>query len=92
MAAKASFFRFGKFAIKDGSQIRFWEDTWLGHTSLRDQYPALYNIVRYNEATLASVMQSSPLNVTFRRDLLGTRLATWNTLVGRISLESTSEW
>ena len=85
MAAKASFFRFGKFAIKDGSQIRFWEDIWLGHTSLSGQYPALYNIVRYKEVTLASVMQTLPPNMTFRRDLLGTRLATWNTLLGRLA-------
>jgi hypothetical protein len=45
MAAKPNFFRFGHFSIKDGSQIRFWEDKWLGNTSLREQYPVLYNIV-----------------------------------------------
>ena len=85
MSAKESFFRFGKFAIKDGSQIRFWEDIWLGHTTLMDQYPALYNIVRHREGTLASVMQSSPSNMTFRRDLTGTRLDVWNTLLGRLA-------
>ena len=29
MATKKFFFRFGKFAIRDGSEIRFWEDKWL---------------------------------------------------------------
>ena len=34
MAAKKHLFRFGSFAIKDGSAIRFWEDIWLGNASL----------------------------------------------------------
>jgi hypothetical protein len=74
MAAKPKFFRFGHFSIKDGSQIRFWEDKWLGNASLQEQYPALYNIVRYKSDTIAKVMATSPPDVTFRRDLLGQRL------------------
>ena len=35
MVAKKHFFRLGSFAIKDGSEIRFWEDIWLGNASLR---------------------------------------------------------
>ena len=45
MASKNNFFRYGKFAIRDGSQIRFWEDKWSGNSPLMEQYPALYNIV-----------------------------------------------
>ena len=30
MAIKDQFFGLGKFHIKDGKQIMFWEDTWLG--------------------------------------------------------------
>jgi hypothetical protein len=45
MATKKHFFRLGSFSIKDGSEIRFWEDKWLGNTTLREQYAALYNIV-----------------------------------------------
>ena len=56
MAAKKQFFLFGSFNIKDGSEIRFWEDKWLGTTSLREEYPALYNIVRHKRDTLATVM------------------------------------
>ena len=85
MATKKHFFRFGSFAIKDGSEIRFYEDKWLGNTTLRKQYPALYNIVRHKGETIATVMETSPPNVTFRRDLIGTRLDLWNTLVQRLS-------
>jgi len=84
MATKKDFFRFGSFHIKDGSEIRFWEDRWLGNTTLQEQYPALYNIVRHKNETIATVMETSPPNVSFRRDLIGPRLAAWNTLLGRL--------
>jgi hypothetical protein len=80
MATKKFFFRYGTFIIKDGSQIRFWEDTWLGNRPLSEQYPALFGIVRRKSDTIASVMATSPPNVTFRRDLIGPRLIAWNAL------------
>jgi hypothetical protein len=33
MATKKFFFPYTSFSIKDGSQIRFWEDKWLGNTT-----------------------------------------------------------
>jgi hypothetical protein len=71
MATKKFFFSLGTFSIKDGSEIRFWEDRWLAATSLREQYPALYNIVRYKGDTIAKVLETSPPNVSFGRDLSG---------------------
>jgi hypothetical protein len=50
---RSIFFGHGKFSIKDGSEVRFWEDKWLGTTSLREQYPALYAIVRHKGDTIA---------------------------------------
>jgi hypothetical protein len=52
--------------IKDGLEIRFLEDRWLGNTLLQEQYPTLYTIVRYKNDTIAKVMEISPPNVTFR--------------------------
>jgi hypothetical protein len=75
---KNQFFHLGKFSNKDGSEIRFWEDKWLGTTTLREQYPTLYSIVRHKGDTIAKVMESSPPNVTFRRALSGQRLVSWN--------------
>ena len=46
MNVKIDFLRFATFIIKDGSQIRFWEDAWLGNSPLRVRYPQIYNIVR----------------------------------------------
>jgi len=84
MAVKKHLFCFGSFAIKDSSEIRFWEDRWLGNTTLQEQYPALYRIVRDKNDTLAHVLSSSPPNVSFRRDLIGLRLASWQHLLSRL--------
>ena len=91
MATKKHFFRFGSFVIKDGSEIRFWEDKWLGNTTLREQYPALYSIVHHKSDTISTVMETSPPNVTFMRDLMGPRLAAWNALIGRLAMVQLSQ-
>ena len=78
------FFCYGYFSMKDGSEIRFWEDKWLGNATLREQYPALYSIVRHKGDTIATVMESFSPNVTFRRDLIGPRLQSWNILLQRL--------
>jgi hypothetical protein len=75
MALKKFFFCYCTFSINDGSQIRFWEDTWLDNALLREQYHALYNIVHQKSDAIATIMASSPPNVTFMRDLIGPRLA-----------------
>jgi hypothetical protein len=36
MATKKFFFNLGSFSIKDGSEIRFWEDKWLGNATLHE--------------------------------------------------------
>jgi hypothetical protein len=81
MATKKFFFRYGTFSIKDGSQICFWEDSWLGNSPLSEQYLALYSIVRRKSYTIAVVMATSPPDVTFRRYLIGSRLLAWNALL-----------
>jgi len=64
MKVKRDFLRFGTFIIKDGSQVRFWEDIWLGNRSLRDQYPQLYNIVRKKQDT-ADVLSTQIPNLSW---------------------------
>jgi hypothetical protein len=38
----------------------------------------LYNIIHYKSDTIAKAMETSPQNVTFRRDLSGQRFVSWN--------------
>jgi hypothetical protein len=85
MATKKNFFGLGTFSIKDGSEIRFWKDKWLGATSLCEQYLVLYSIVRHKGDTIAKVLEISPPNVSFRRDLSDQRLVSWNALLLRLA-------
>jgi hypothetical protein len=85
MAMKKHFFSHGKFSIKDGSEVRFWEDKWLRLTTLREQYSVLYDIVRHKGNTIAHVLETNPPNVMFRRNLYGPRLVSWESLRQRLA-------
>jgi hypothetical protein len=71
MKVKEYFFSRGTFVLGNGSSIRFWEDPWLGDRPLANQYPLLYNVVRHKDQTVAHTFASIPLNIEFRRSLLG---------------------
>lgn len=75
MKVKRNFLLFGSFKVKDGSQVRFWEDVWLGSSALRTQYPILYNIARPKNISIAEVLCSSRPNLSWHRDLVGPKLA-----------------
>ena len=73
MRIKAAFFNRTRCIVGNGNNTRFWEDTWLGDTPLATQYRSLYLIVQRREALVATVLQSIPLNIQFRRVLVGDR-------------------
>jgi hypothetical protein len=85
MKVKRDFFRFGSFIVKDGTQVRFLEDKWLGNSSLQEQYPCLYNIVRPKHVTIAEILSGPSPNLSWRRDLIGPKLVAWNNLLPRIA-------
>jgi len=74
MNIKDTFLKLGHFNVKDGSQTRFWVDTWLGNKPLKYKFPALFNIVRRKQDTIATVLSSPELNISFRRNLVGVNL------------------
>ena len=84
MRVKAALFNRTKFIVGNGNNTRFWEDTWLGDTPLAFQYPSLYRIVQRRDALVATIMQSIPLNIQFRRALVGDRWEAWLHLVSRL--------
>jgi hypothetical protein len=63
MRVKDVFFKRGFFEIGNGSTVRFWEDVWLGDTSLAEPYPSLYNIVQRKNVLVANVLANTPLNM-----------------------------
>jgi len=66
LSVKDQFLSLGYFRLKDGSQIRFWEDKWFGNEPLKLKYPALFNIVRRKHDTVTNILQTTPLNVSFK--------------------------
>jgi hypothetical protein len=75
-----TFMSFGSFKVKDGSQTCFWTDTWLGNQPLKDKFPLLFNIVGRKQDSVARVLASVPLNISFRRNLVGRKLRDWHSL------------
>lgn len=78
------FFERGKFVVQNGQQTRLWENWWIGHDPLKQQFPSLYRIVRKKNQSVASVLGSSPLNMSFRRALVGENLRLWIQLVALV--------
>ena len=84
MKVKQALFNRTKFVIGNGASTRFWDDTSLGGTPLAIQYPSLYRIVQRRDVFVASVFQSTPLNIQFQRTLAGNRWEEWLRLVRRL--------
>jgi len=70
MKVKDRFLHLSTFNLHNGTQIRLWEDRWFGNSTLKEQYPSLYNICRKKHISIASVFSSTPLNISFRRALV----------------------
>jgi hypothetical protein len=85
MKVKESFLSLGHFTLNIGEDISFWEDKWLGTTTLQYQFPELYSIVHRNNVLVASVFRTISLNISFRRGLVGNNLNQWYRLVARVA-------
>ena len=91
MAVKNDFFERGTFVVGNGLQTRFWEDAWLGNKPLAVQYPSLYNIVQHKNVLVGKVLANNPLNIVFRRPIIGDKMVSWLKLVERLMRVSLSD-
>lgn len=61
------------FVISKGNQISFWNDVWLGESSLSSRYPKLSRITSNRNAFISEIISSSEFgiswNLSFSRDL-----------------------
>ena len=63
--------------------------------TFKDTYTSLYAIVRRRSSSIDSVMAFVPLNVSFRRDLVGQNLTHWHKLcvsIVHIQMNNTSDY
>ncbi|WVZ84990.1 hypothetical protein U9M48_031955 [Paspalum notatum var. saurae] len=85
MATSMSTQRSRRFKLVSRNQLRFWEDITLGNQALKIKYPDLFNIARKKHAFVAEVLSSSPLNISFRKVLVGNKLYEWHSLVASLA-------
>jgi hypothetical protein len=78
------FLKRGAFKLGNGEDIRFWEDVWLGDTTLAQQYPTLYNIVQTKHVRVSTVLAHNPLNIAFRRVFNDFKWNQWINLCQRL--------
>jgi len=84
MNVKETFMSLGSFNVGDGSQVRFWEDKWLGNQPLIERFPALFHLVRRKQDIVSNVLSSVPLNISFRRNLVGRNMRDWHRIVNSL--------
>jgi hypothetical protein len=84
MKVKDLFLSMRSLVVRNGKQLRFWEDKWIGNQSFMYQYMSLYQNVRKKSDTVAHVLNRAPLNVYFCRALVGHNLSLWYNLVSRL--------
>ncbi|WVZ53448.1 hypothetical protein U9M48_004388, partial [Paspalum notatum var. saurae] len=84
MRVKDQFLNLGRFKLVSGNELSFWVDIWLDNQALKFKYPNLFSIVRKKHAAVANVLSSSPLNISFRRGLVGNKLLEWHNLVASL--------
>jgi hypothetical protein len=65
-AAKAASMGF-KWKIGNGNKVKFWEDNWLGPSSIAIQFWDLYTLVNEKTGTVAELWDGQNLRCTFRR-------------------------
>jgi hypothetical protein len=56
-----------RWKIGNGKRVRFWEDNWLGHSSLAVQFWDLYIVVNGETGNVADLWDGHNLKCTFRR-------------------------
>jgi hypothetical protein len=86
MEVKDLLIQHGRCKVNNGQQTRFWEDVWIDKQPLMRRFPDLYRIVRKKGVSVASVLSSTPLNISFRRGITGDRLDEWLKLVSLVFL------
>ena len=63
MVVKDIMLQYGRFKVSSGDQTRFWEDMWAGQQPLMRRFMDLYRILRKKRVSVASVLNSTPLNI-----------------------------
>jgi len=67
--------------IGNGQKVKFWEDNWLGSSSLAIQFWKLYEIVNEKSHTVCELWDGTNLRCSFRRTVSEQLMNDWNEVV-----------
>ena len=70
-----------KWLVGNGSKVRFWEDIWIGNSSLAIQFWPLYVINNQQGKTIKQVWDGQVLRLTFRRTVSENLMNMWYELL-----------
>jgi hypothetical protein len=65
MEVKEDFFKRGSFIVGDGMRTCFWEDIWLGDTSLAPNIQTCITLSELKNVMIADVLTQVPLDIRF---------------------------
>jgi hypothetical protein len=71
-----------RWKVGNGRKVRFWEDVWLGSSSLAIQFWEIYVIVNEQNATIADIWDGSQLKCSFKRCVDRRLFQRWEESVG----------
>ena len=86
-AAKMGFL----WKVGNERKVRFWEDTWLGSSSLAIQFWPIYRIINEHGKTVADLWDGSNLKCTFRRTVSDDLYQLWLEVVELVSTVNLSD-
>lgn len=66
-----------KWVVGNGEKIRFWEDQWIGNTSLAIVFWPLYVINKQHGKTVCQVWDGQELKLSFRKDVSEALMNMW---------------
>jgi hypothetical protein len=66
-----------KWIVGNGRKVRFWEDIWLGNTSLAILCWPLYIINDQHDKTISDIWDGDNLRLTFRRTVSENVMNLW---------------
>jgi hypothetical protein len=69
-----------RWVVGNGENIRFWEDQWLGNTSLAILFWPLYVINEQHGKTIRDIWDGEVLKLSFRRNVSERLMLMWEDL------------
>ena len=76
---------FYKWKLGNGNKISFWDDIWVGDSSLKTQFWDVYEICQQQHCAVSEVWDGSTLKLTFNRCVEAGFLDRWHELIRIIS-------